>query len=110
MNFAEGLGLLGLARRSGHVAPGTARAREAIRRGDARLVLVAADASPAQVDKVRKPAERRGIPLWIGGSRAAFGRAVGTGPVSAVAVTRADLAAAVLAQVAPRDEQADVER
>ncbi|MEZ4414212.1 MAG: L7Ae/L30e/S12e/Gadd45 family ribosomal protein [Gemmatimonadota bacterium] len=101
--------MLGLARRSGHVAPGTARAREAIRRGEARLVLVAADASPAQVDKVRKPAERHGIPLFVWGDRESLGRAVGAGPLSAVAVTRADLAKAVLARVAPETAEHEAE-
>ena len=45
----EALQILGLARRAGAVASGTDATRRSIRQGDARLVLMAEDASPARL-------------------------------------------------------------
>lgn len=84
--------LLGLARRAGAVAHGTEAVREAIRNGEARLVVLAADASPAQLEKVRRTLGNRPVPQASLGDRAALGVAVGVAPVSAVAVTNASLA------------------
>ena len=72
--------LLGLARRAGAVAPGTDATRRAIRRGEARLVLMAGDASRVQLDKIR----------------ATLGAAIGKAPVAAVAVTDESLATRLL--------------
>ena len=79
--------LLGLARRAGAVAPGTDATRRSIRRGEARLVLVARDASSVQMDKVRKLMVKRPIPQAVLGDRATLGAAIGKGPTSAIAVT-----------------------
>ncbi len=84
--------LLGLARRAGAVAHGTEAVREAIRSGEAKLVVLAADASPAQLDKIRRTLGNRPVPQASLGDRAALGVAVGVAPVSAVAVTNASLA------------------
>ncbi len=89
---AEVFRLLGLARRAGAVAPGTDAARRAARAGEARLILMAGDASPAQLDKIRRLVENRSIPRAVLGDRATLGAAVGAGPVSAVAVTVATFA------------------
>jgi len=83
----EALRLLGLARRAGSVAPGTDAARRAVRAGEARLILMADDASGVQLDKIRGAMKNRSIPRATLGDRAALGAAVGRGPVSAVAVT-----------------------
>jgi ribosomal protein L7Ae-like RNA K-turn-binding protein len=67
--------------------------REAIRSGEAKLVVLAADASPAQLEKVRRTLlGNRPVPQASLGDRAALGVAVGVAPVSAVAVTNASLA------------------
>jgi len=92
--------LLGLARRAGAVAHGTEAVREAIRSGEAELVVVAADASPAQLEKVLRTLGNRPIPHASLGDRAALGVAVGVAPVSAVAVTNASLAGRVSAELA----------
>jgi len=89
---AEALRLLGLARRAGAVAPGTDLARRAVRRGEARLILMAGDASSVQLDKIRTVLGNRPIPQVILGDRATLGAAVGRGPISAVAVTSASFA------------------
>jgi ribosomal protein L7Ae-like RNA K-turn-binding protein len=89
---AEALQLLGLARRAGAVAPGTDQARRAVRRGEARLILMAGDASSVQLDKIRSALRNRPIPQGFLGDRATLGAAVGRGPISALAVTSASLA------------------
>jgi len=92
----ELLGLLGLARRAGAVASGTEAVRRAIREGEARLVLTAADASLVQLDKIRKTMRDRPIPqasLW---DRSTLGAAMGRAPLSAVAVTHASFAGRLL--------------
>ena len=91
--------LLGLARRAGAIVPGTAAVRDSVRSGAAELVLLAGDASPAQLDKVHAILENRAIPRASLGDRAGLGAAIGTGPVSAVAVTSAPLADRVRAEL-----------
>ncbi len=84
---AEALRLLGLARRAGAVVCGAEATRRAVRQGEARLVLMARDASSVQLDKVRSALRNRPIPRAILGDRATLGGAVGRERVSAVAVT-----------------------
>ncbi|HZD05449.1 MAG TPA: ribosomal L7Ae/L30e/S12e/Gadd45 family protein [Longimicrobiales bacterium] len=91
------LGLLGVARRAGVLAVGTAAARNALIGGRAHLVLTAGDASSVQLDKVEKVLGS--VPRRILGDRAALGAALGAAPVTAVAVTDQGLAEAVLRQV-----------
>ena len=88
--------LLGLARRAGAVAPGTAAARRSIRRGEARLVLMAGDASGVQLNKIRKELNSRPIPEVTLGDRATLGAAIGKAPVAAIAVTDESLATRLL--------------
>lgn len=92
---SEGLALLGLAQRAGAVARGTDATRRAIERGEARLVVLAEDASPAQLEKILKSMARRSLPRGYVPSRAELGAALGAGPLSAVAVTKALLAARI---------------
>ena len=87
---------LGLARRAGAVVPGTDATRRAIRRGEARLVLMAEDASGVQMDKIRKLMVDRPIPLAVLGDRNTLGAAIGKGPTSAIAVTDESLAKRLL--------------
>jgi ribosomal protein L7Ae-like RNA K-turn-binding protein len=56
------------------------------------LILIAGDASSVQVDKVRTTLHDRAIPQVILGDRNTLGAAVGLAPLSAVAVTNAELA------------------
>jgi len=91
----EALRLLGLARRAGSVAPGSDAARRAAREGEARLILMAGDASSVQLDKIRNAVKNRPIPWATLGDRATLGAAVGLGPISAVAVTADSFAEAL---------------
>jgi ribosomal protein L7Ae-like RNA K-turn-binding protein len=91
--------LLGLARRAGAVAPGTEAVRRAIREGEARLVLMAGDASRVQLKKIRTTLHDRAIPQVILGDRNTLGAAVGLAPLSAVAVTNRSLADQLIAEL-----------
>jgi ribosomal protein L7Ae-like RNA K-turn-binding protein len=89
--------LLGLARRAGALAPGVEAVRQAVRDGTARVVVLARDASPLQLDKIGRTKHGRAVPTaWLG-DRDVLGAAVGLGPLSAVAVTNAALAEQVAA-------------
>lgn len=88
--------LLGLARRAGAVAPGTGAVRQAIRAGEAQLILMAEDASRVQLDKIRTTLHDRAIPQAVLGDRDMLGSAVGRAPLSAVAVTSASFAGRLL--------------
>lgn len=89
------LAFLGLARRAGATARGTDATREAVRSGEARLVLLAEDASETQREKVVRLLRHRSVPWRIWGRRSELGGALGTGPLSAVAVTDPSIAKAL---------------
>lgn len=61
--------------------------REAVRAGEARLVLIAEDLTATGFDKVVPVVESRGVPHVIRYTRAELGGAVGRSPLAAVAVT-----------------------
>ncbi|HET6231842.1 MAG TPA: ribosomal L7Ae/L30e/S12e/Gadd45 family protein [Longimicrobiaceae bacterium] len=96
------LDLLGLAARARALASGTDAARQAVRDGEVRCVIVAADASPTQAKKLVPLMEARGVRFFTCLSRESIGAATGRGPVSAVGITNdsfarraAELAAAL---------------
>ena len=93
----QALQILGLAQRAGAVVPGTAATRRSIQKGDARVVLVARDASSAQRAKIKKTMRKRTIPEMSLGDRATLGAAIGRAPITALAVTDASLAGLLLA-------------
>jgi ribosomal protein L7Ae-like RNA K-turn-binding protein len=89
---ADPLALLGLARRAGKVLQGTDAVRRAVRSGEAALVLLAGDASPVQLEKVRRLLRHHEVPHAVVADRNRLGAALGAGPLSAVAVTDPSLA------------------
>ena len=99
----DALSLLGLARRAGKVAGGTAAVRQAIREGRVALVIMAEDASRTQLDKVRSTIHNRTIPQVYLGDRNTLGAAVGLAPLSAVAVTNRSLAEKLVAELSATD-------
>ena len=96
-------GLLGLARRAGGVVTGTEAVREALRDGKARLVLLAQDASPTQLEKVRRTLAGHPAPHLEWGTREQLGAAVGRESLASVAVTHPELAASMLAAARTTD-------
>ncbi len=93
------LALLGLARRAGALEPGTGSTQRAVKDGRAWLVLFAKDASAVQQHKVLKLLRHRETPRVTLGSRAELGAAVGSAPLSAVAVTEAGFARELASQL-----------
>ena len=90
--MGDPMALLGMARRAGALAYGTGSTRRALKEGRARLVLFAQDASETQRDKVMKLLRHGKTPRATLGTREALGSALGSAPVSAVAVTDRELA------------------
>lgn len=89
-------GLLGLARRAGAVATGVPAVRDAVRKGDARLVILASDASPTQLKKVQAILEHREIPVRWFDSQSELGAPLGQPGLSAVAITSQSFAEQLL--------------
>ena len=99
LRTSSALRLLGLARRAGAVAPGTEAVRQAIRAGEAELILMAEDASSVQMAKIRTTLHDRSIPQAVLGDRNTLGAAIGFAEVSAVAVTDRSLADRLVAEL-----------
>ena len=96
------LDLLGLAARARALALGTDMTRQKVRDGEVLCVLIAADASSTQRQKLEPLVQARGIPCFTTSTREELGAAVGRPTVSAVGVTQdsfarraAELAAAI---------------
>ncbi len=85
---------------------GVGESRRAIRQGIARVVVIAGDASAGQRAKVEGVARARDVPVLTQASSARLGEALGRGPVTAVAVTDAGLAAGLLDGAGRRSERA----
>ena len=79
------LALLGLAQRAGRAVVGTRAIRTAARSGSVRVLVVARDAAPNAVERVRGAAA--GLRVVRLGTRQTLGRAVGRDSVALVGVT-----------------------
>jgi len=97
------LGLLGLGVRSGRVGIGVEATRAMLQRGDARVVIIASNASERAVDKVVALARGKAVPVLTGPEAVTIGERLGRPPVMTVAVRDRDLAAGMLAAMAIPD-------
>ena len=97
--MGDPMAILGMARRAGALAYGTGSTRRALKEGRARLVLFAQDASETQREKVMKLLRHGRTPRATLGTREALGAAVGSAPVSAVAVTDKEFAKELMARL-----------
>lgn len=79
------LSLLGMARRAGRVAIGLDASVRALRRGRARLVVLATDLSPGTAGKVLR--ETGDVPVIRPGRKDAMGRAIGRLEAGVLAIT-----------------------
>lgn len=86
---------LGLARRAGRAAVGTRAVMTAARSRRLEALIVARDASPHALERVRGAA--RGVPIVRCGTRETLGLAIGRGPVAVVGVTDRELARRIAA-------------
>ncbi|MES2123793.1 MAG: ribosomal L7Ae/L30e/S12e/Gadd45 family protein [Gemmatimonadota bacterium] len=97
------LALLGLGAAGGNVVVGVDGTRAFLQRGKCFVVVMARDASPRAVSKVKRLAEATGIPVVMGPAGEMMGARLGRPPVMVVGVKDRGLAAGVLAASAPRD-------
>jgi ribosomal protein L7Ae-like RNA K-turn-binding protein len=74
-----------------------------MQRGEARLVILAADASERAVETGMALAKGKGVPVLTGPEAVLIGARLGRPPVMTVAVRDRDLAAGMLAAVAKPD-------
>lgn len=84
--------VLGFAKAAGQLASGEDECLRAIRRGRARLVLLAADAGPSTARRVRRAAEEHGVPCLRWGEKEALGAWIGQRPRAVVALLDARFA------------------
>ncbi len=73
----KAFGTLGLAMKSGNVASGEFMTEQAIRSGEAKLVIVAEDASDNTKKKFRNSCHYYQVPLAIVGDKETLGNAIG---------------------------------
>jgi ribosomal protein L7Ae-like RNA K-turn-binding protein len=108
--LSDPLGMLGLARRAGALRIGVGAVRAAIRDGELNLVILASDGADGQLEKVRKLAFHRGVPLrWVStGIR--LGAVIGEGPLTAVGVRGVTFAETLEARLPDRREAAGPSR
>ena len=107
MITSERLGLLGLGLRAGHVVVGTSAVRDALRRDELTLVIIAQDRSGRTDDKVTRLARARGIPVLDGPPADELGRRLGRDSVQTAGVKDRNLAAGLRGQTAAQDIQED---
>jgi len=79
-------GLLGLARRAGKVAMGDRAVQQAIRRGRARLIILAVDAAERTRRRYIRLASLKQLPIAPVASKAALGAVLGSTPKAVCAV------------------------
>ncbi len=91
-NRDRALSMLGLATRSGNVASGGFATEQAIKRGKARLVIVAGDASDNTKKKFRNMCDFYRTPCVCYSDREALGHAMGKEDRACLAVTDEGLA------------------
>ncbi len=97
------LGLIGLGIRAGRVVTGVEATRALLQRRQARVVVLAADASDRAIAKVVALAKGTGIPVVPGPAALALGARIGRPPVMVVGVRDHDLAKGILALVTAPD-------
>lgn len=90
--------LLGLGVRAGTVVIGVGGVRAGLQRNKLACVVLAEDASQRTLDKVRRLAEARAIPVLRGPPAERLGAELGRPPVQAVGVTDPALARGLTAE------------
>ena len=95
MNEKKALAYLGLAEKAGKIAGGEFSAGEALKKGRAKAVVVAADASANTKKKFHDKCAYREVPLYELSDKADLGRAVGKEMRAVCAVLDENLASAL---------------
>ena len=93
------LQLVGLARRAGFAVVGTQAVRDAARRGELSVVVVAEDATENARRRIRGMMERSELQVVAGGTRSSLGQAVGRSEVVVVGIRDRGLGSRIVAEV-----------
>jgi len=78
---------------------GSRETRAGLHRGRVCLMLLAADGSPRDRERLERLAEEAGTPARVVGTREELGRAIGRDGVSVVGVTDRNVAAGILGRL-----------
>ena len=91
--------LIGLAMKAGRIAGGEFAAEKAVKMQEAKLLILAEDASDNTVHKFTNMAAYRRIPVCRFLNKTELGRAVGRGERSCLAVTDSGFAQSILKKI-----------
>ena len=98
------LGLLGLARRAGMIEQGVYLTRRALSQGRASLVLMARDGSKIQKEKITRVLKHKKVPAITWGTCEDLGAILGSGSVTALAVTDRGMAKRMIDELPSQSE------
>ena len=86
MSEKDVAGALGLAQKAGKLSSGDLGVKDALSEGKAKLLIIAADASPNTVKELKFLAEKASVPVIFCMRRDQLGLCIGKAPRAAVAV------------------------
>ncbi len=95
MNKEKILGMLGLCTRAGKLALGDSAVKEAVVRGKAKLVIIAADCGENTRGKIENLCNEKNVPRVEFSEKSIIGKAVGRDDKAVVAITDKNFAEAV---------------
>ena len=93
------LGTLGLAMKAGQVASGEYQTEEAIKKGSARLVVIAKDASDGTKKRFKDSCKHYGVSMVIAYDKDALGWAIGKTYRASLAIKDVGLADTILEKI-----------
>ncbi len=96
---AAWLNLLGLARRAGKVAPGENQVTLAMKRQEAKLLIIAHDAGPSLYRKYHLWAQDLDVPLARIETKVTLGHAIGMGPHAVLAIVDEEFAGRIVEEM-----------
>jgi ribosomal protein L7Ae-like RNA K-turn-binding protein len=96
MTLEEIRGLLGLAHRARGLAIGSRETRIEMRRGEVRLILLSADGSPRDRERIQRMALEENVPIRVVSSGEELGAVIGRGAVGVLGIRDRNLASGIL--------------
>ena len=89
--------LLGFARKAKKLVSGEAACEVVLKKGQARLVILAKDVSPNLHKRYSLWCQDEGVPLILAGDKVSLGTALGLSPRTVIALTDENFARSILA-------------
>ena len=96
MSEKDMAGALGLAQKAGKISSGDLGVKDALSGSKAKLLIIAADASPNTVKELKFLADKASVPVITCMQRSELGLCIGKAPRAAVAVLDKGLAGLVM--------------